>query len=71
LHGIIKSAQRAELRSKPTGNQIRAKIVANREKRLTIAEAMKNACGLKPVLEEASRLVSWPPRIIQRKNRAI
>jgi hypothetical protein len=39
LHRIIKGAQRAELRSKPTGNQIRVKIAANREKRLNIAKA--------------------------------
>jgi hypothetical protein len=46
LHRIIKGVQAAELRSKPTGNQIRAKIVANRERRLTIAEAMKEEAGV-------------------------
>jgi hypothetical protein len=42
----IKGAQRAELRSKPSGKQIRAKIAANREKRLDIAEAMKKEAGV-------------------------
>jgi hypothetical protein len=46
LHRIIKGAQRAESRSKPSGKQIRAKIAANREKRLDIAEAMKAEAGV-------------------------